>query len=524
MPRLPRLNPLPLPVLSLPVLGLCLSCTGQMTIGDPNIEVASLALQTTELGALQASECVFRHGEKACARYPNPLACTGMMLSVRGDGSVQGTCTLVGNTRVAINRVSDGIPIACRMEPSTGCIQCEDMFGNPTVDMCNRETELYVGNGFASDGAGTLLPGSEEAPTPPGGGQAECDELKVKMLFAENINGILAKEGLGFTWSPDFTQPQGTSFWHQAYANKAASICSTDIAEIGPGVEERTGCDEDAVKQGRCYCEQWAGSSKPTCRCARITSRVLVETCKARPANCDQAGWSRAVWDAYGAATQMLDDGEAGKLVPAAPPSGSDTVNPKTTPEVPGAGGGQPPWNCVGSPLVLDLAGDGLELTSVARGVTFDLTATGPSPMAWTRGADDALLVMDRDGNGAIDHGGELFGEATIAGGRLGLDGFAALAVLDRPDHGGNGNGLVEAGDLMFDQLQLWTDRNHDGVSAAEELRSLPAAGVSAVGLRATSRAQRDSHGNDLGLRGRFIRADGSEGLVVDVYFVTTDR
>jgi hypothetical protein len=401
------------------------------------------------------------------------------------------------------------------------------MFGNPTVDMCNKETELYVGNGFASDGAGTLVPDTPETPPmPPGNGLAECDELKVKLLFAEKINAILATEGLGFTWNPDFSKPQGTSFWHQAYMNKAASICSTDITKIGPGVQKRTECDEDAVKQGRCYCEQrHSSSTKLTCRCARVTSKVLLQTCQARPANCDQAEWSKAVWDAYGAATKMMDDGEAGKLPPPAPPSpGNDTVNPKMTPEVPGAGGGQPPWNCVGSPLVLDLSGDGIELTSVAEGVTFDLTATGASPMAWTKGADDALLAMDRNGNGTIDHGGELFGEATITGGTLGLDGFAALSVLDRPDHGGNGNGLVEAGDLMFDQLQLWTDRNHDGASSPEELGSLPGAGVSAIELSARSESRHDVHGNDLGLQGRFLRADGSHGLVVDVYFVTSDR
>jgi hypothetical protein len=398
-------------------------------------------------------------------------------------------------------------------------VQCQDIFGTPVVDRCSKQTQLFSGEGFSSDESGTPLP--DTSATPPGGGEGQCDPLTVKKMFVDKINTIMASEGLGYSWSPDFSQPQQTSFWHQAYASKAATICATDIDDIGPGVEERTECDDDAVKQGRCYCEDSFGLR---CRCARITSTVLVQTCAERPPDCDEAEWSEAVWDAYGAATKTLDDG-SGYLVPDSGDggdSGGGSFNPKNVPTVPGAGGGgQPPWTCVGSPLVLDLAGDGLALSSLEQGVRFDLHGTGPGQMAWTRGADDALLALDRDGNGRIDHGGELFGEATLDGGPMGRDGFAALAVLDRPDHGGNGNGLVERGDLLFDQLVLWTDRDHDGVSDPGELTDLPGAGVAAIDLTATAHSLSDRYGNDLGLRGRFLRADGSRGLVVDVYFVT---
>jgi len=178
---------------------------------------------------------------------------------------------------------------------------------------------------------------------------------------------------------------------------------------------------------------------------------------------------------------------------------------------------------CLDSPLVLDLDNDGVELSPVSHGVTFDLTGAGPLRTAWVRGADDALLAVDRDGNGNIDSGAELFGEGTPLEGRMAADGFEALAALDRPEQGGNGNGLVDPGDLMFDQLVLWRDADHDGRSEAGELTSLASAGV--VGLEVSGSAPTsiiDRHGNDLSLRARYLRADGGSGLLVDAFFVTS--
>lgn len=174
----------------------------------------------------------------------------------------------------------------------------------------------------------------------------------------------------------------------------------------------------------------------------------------------------------------------------------------------------------LGLPLVLDLQGNGLELSSLDAGVQFDLSGHGRSQTAWVSGVDDALLALDWDGNGRIDHGGELFGDARAEA----SDGFEALSLLDQPSMGGNGNGLVDHEDFLFGQLMLWTDRDRDGASQPGELRSLSASGVQAISL-ATTRARRlDDHGNDLSLRSRFLRADGSEGEIVDVMLVSRLR
>ena len=132
----------------------------------------------------------------------------------------------------------------------------------------------------------------------------------------------------------------------------------------------------------------------------------------------------------YGAASQWLTGGLPG--LPAV--GGPNTVSGATAPS---------DITCLGSPLVLDRDDDGVALGPVDRGVQFDLLGYGAVRTAWVTGADDALLAMDRNGDGRITSGAELFGEGSNLGGRLAEDGFAALAVLDRPDHGGNGNGLV---------------------------------------------------------------------------------
>jgi len=164
--------------------------------------------------------------------------------------------------------------------------------------------------------------------------------------------------------------------------------------------------------------------------------------------------------------------------------------------------------------LVLDLDGDGVQLTSVSEGTSFDLLASGSRVRtAWISGGD-ALLAMDRNGNGRIDDGSELFGNAT-AGGSF-PDGFAALAALDE-----NGDGRIDASDSAFDSLLLWRDLNHDGRSTPDELSTLADFGIVEIDLHAQSlqgRAAWDGHGNSMPLRSTFGRANGTRGLLVDAF------
>jgi hypothetical protein len=175
-------------------------------------------------------------------------------------------------------------------------------------------------------------------------------------------------------------------------------------------------------------------------------------------------------------------------------------------------GGGGPPW----SPALLDTAGDGFALTGAAGGVLFDLDGDGaPERLAWTgAGSDDAWLALDRDGDGRITRGAELFGNFTPQpappAGQV-RNGFLALAVYDTPARGGNGDGLIDAGDAVFARLRLWRDANHDGVSQPAELHTLPALDVARLHLDYKESKRADAFGNRFRYRAKVDDARGAK-------------
>ena len=156
---------------------------------------------------------------------------------------------------------------------------------------------------------------------------------------------------------------------------------------------------------------------------------------------------------------------------------------------------------CVSSsPILFDTAGDGYGLTNAADGVVFDIDANGVTAeqIAWTEAdSDDGWLVLDRDGNGRIDSGEELFGSQTPAYADseqpVTENGFDALKLLEGPSYGpGKPDRLIDARDAVFARLRLWFDRNHNGVSELEELVTLADAGVLAISTDYKENARRD--------------------------------
>ncbi|MDV3443413.1 calcium-binding protein [Pseudomonas otitidis] len=160
-------------------------------------------------------------------------------------------------------------------------------------------------------------------------------------------------------------------------------------------------------------------------------------------------------------------------------------------------------------PLSLDLDGDGIETIGANTGITFDFDGDGlKTGTGWVKG-DDGFLVLDRNGNGQIDNGGELFGVDTVkANGQKASNGFDALKDFDT-----NGDGVFDAQDTQFANVKIWQDANQDGIAQNGELKTLAEHNIVAINLDSTA-SNHNSNGNLISAVGSFVRGDGSEGTV----------
>ena len=165
-------------------------------------------------------------------------------------------------------------------------------------------------------------------------------------------------------------------------------------------------------------------------------------------------------------------------------------------------------WNFVRDPFTLDLDGGGISTSgSTDSSIVFDYDGDGiRTGTGWIR-AGEAFLVADRNADGVIDTGAELFGVDTLLpSGLLAKDGFSAIAPLDTNADGKiditdtpvsawqiafdvNGDGIIATGEtraLQFTDLMVWQDINQNGVSEASELRTLTEAGIASISTAKT--------------------------------------
>jgi hypothetical protein len=272
----------------------------------------------------------------------------------------------------------------------------------------------------------------------------------------------------------------------------------------------------DGVSHGSVFDSCVNGGCKATCSCSCATNGYGVswhDTCndivKSESFSCNRCG---------------------------ATPSPSPTLVPRPTPcAFPEFDGGATNScdcnpddpNCV-SPILIDISGNGFNLTDAPAGIDFDMRAGGsPLRIAWTTpNSDDAWLALDRNGNGLIDNGQELFGNFTLQPAPpMGEErnGFLALAEYDKPTNGGNSDGVIDSRDAVFALLRLWQDTNHNGISEPWELHTLPSLGVASIELDYKIEKKTDEYGNYFRYRAKVRDSKDSKlgRWAWDVFLVT---
>lgn len=171
------------------------------------------------------------------------------------------------------------------------------------------------------------------------------------------------------------------------------------------------------------------------------------------------------------------------------------------------------------TPIVLSLRG-GYHMTSPADGVLFDIDADGTAEeVAWTEPKSNVgFLALDRNGNGMIESGAELFGGSTLLrNGARALNGFDALDDLDS-----NRDGVIDASDPSWQSLLIWLDANHDGISTATEMITMPTSGVRAISTDYQRSGKKDRFGNEFRYKGEFQLGEAKRPCY-DVFLVTAN-
>lgn len=176
---------------------------------------------------------------------------------------------------------------------------------------------------------------------------------------------------------------------------------------------------------------------------------------------------------------------------------------------------------CHPTPILISFSDNQLWLSSAGEGVRFDVDGDGAlEQVAWTRaeGTDDGFLVLDRNGNGIVDDGTEMFGGCTPQSESEEPNGFLALAEFDRPENGGNSDGVITPADSVWGSLRIWLDANHNAYSESGELYHCFDIGLESISLDYRLSNKHDEYGNIFRYRSQ-AQIDGRNRWAYDVIF-----
>jgi hypothetical protein len=132
------------------------------------------------------------------------------------------------------------------------------------------------------------------------------------------------------------------------------------------------------------------------------------------------------------------------------------------------------------SPIILDLAGDGIETVSAADSkARFDLDGDGLADDTSWIGTGEAFLWLDRDGDGTVSDASEITFTGDLP------DAASDLAGLHAFDS--NSDGKLTAVDTRFADFGIWRDADGDGAVDAGETATLAQAGIASFNLAGTA-------------------------------------
>lgn len=169
------------------------------------------------------------------------------------------------------------------------------------------------------------------------------------------------------------------------------------------------------------------------------------------------------------------------------------------------------------SPLIIDMANTGINMSAPLSGVDFDINADGKlDRISWPLEDTAMFLFIDKNSDGNVNNGGELFGDHTIGpDGIVAPNGFAALKKYDD-----NFDNVIDKNDKAFNTIiKFWTDKNHNAKVESGEAKTFEELGIVSIDLSYVEVHEYDRYGNDNALRSVIRLQNGEYRLIFDIWF-----